>query len=766
MDQIIDSIFFLMTTTLGILVYRGVLVLSILVALLISFRYWKIYRRQSGLRLVGGFGALFGLQMIFLAAAGIGIQRPWEASIYLPVIAWGVSLLSMLFIIWLWTFLEGSVSADISLGSSSIVILVLTALGILWWSAKTPGLYFNGQWADQVFSLVGVVLGVVGGSLIAIRQPVVWKWGFISILIFTIGCVVNRYFHITNYDFAVPVHLAELVVFPLLVILAYRQVADHTDEMDRHLSEPYIFETHYPLNVIDPRIRQAFLSVADEQDNEKFLQDICHTFAVLMMADVCLVAYPLGSEKCLTIPVSYDLVKGHNIGSMILESNQVPVLLSVLNQGRNLYLEAYSSAIDSKSITDALSLPQTGHLLAVSASSDEGQLILGIILITPYSLRAWSAQDQQYLMELTYPLIEILQDRLLKADQVGEELPTDPEKANIVIDQVAPNTLNDNLIDHEVASTYAHDNLREEAAAIGSSPKLTRQPENPVQYQNEVRLLDPNDDELFKQFINREGILPDEQVISAPIDHEIDQNQELVSITQELRRPISSINDLTDILLGDSIGRLDDQQRKYIERMKASTERMSGLLEELYDKIAIDSSGKDQHLTTIDLQSVIDDALALVQLSLNDKKIHLNLDLSDTIPSLLASHDELVKILVGLIENAVEHSPMEGQISIRTRADVKEDQPGFALIHISDSGVGFDPTSLQHLFSQSYSGSQASLEKPDGVDVSLPTIKRLVETIGARIWVDSEKGGGTTYTVLLPFAEADSYQQVNGDQAQ
>ena len=110
-----------------------------------------------------------------------------------------------------------------------------------------------------------------------------------------------------------------------------------------------------------------------------------------------------------------------------------------------------------------------------------------------------------------------------------------------------------------------------------------------------------------------------------------DQAEVITSISQELRQPMSSIIGYTDLLLGESVGILGALQRKFIERIKASTERIGSLIEDLIQITTIGTGLMALKPEAIDLNLIIDNAMAYTSSQLRERNITLRIDLPKSI---------------------------------------------------------------------------------------------------------------------------------------
>jgi signal transduction histidine kinase len=152
----------------------------------------------------------------------------------------------------------------------------------------------------------------------------------------------------------------------------------------------------------------------------------------------------------------------------------------------------------------------------------------------------------------------------------------------------------------------------------------------------------------------------------------------------------------------------------------------------------------------VDLNDVIDVAVAHAMVKLRKRNIILRLDVPDQLPPLQADRDALQQILVHLLQNAGDTSPQEGEIALSAQVEVKENEPAFVLIQVTDSGGGIPAEELPRVFSRMYRADNSLIQGVGETGVGLSVVKSLVEAHGGRIWVDSVMGRGATFSVLLP----------------
>ena len=146
----------------------------------------------------------------------------------------------------------------------------------------------------------------------------------------------------------------------------------------------------------------------------------------------------------------------------------------------------------------------------------------------------------------------------------------------------------------------------------------------------------------------------------------------VTSIAQEFRQPLSSIVGYTDLLLGESVGILGALQRKFVERVKASTERLGILLNELVQVMSIDGGIVDQTSVSVDLKTIIDESIGNISAQISEKNIAMKVDLPETLPTIRVNKDALQQILANLLQNACLVTPLEGEIKLLAKVEQRK----------------------------------------------------------------------------------------------
>jgi signal transduction histidine kinase len=230
-----------------------------------------------------------------------------------------------------------------------------------------------------------------------------------------------------------------------------------------------------------------------------------------------------------------------------------------------------------------------------------------------------------------------------------------------------------------------------------------------------------------------------------------EQAEVIASIAQELRQPMSSVVGYTDLLLGESVGILGSLQRKFVERIKASTERIGTLIDDMIQVTNLETGLTELKPEPADLNVIIDNAMSYTSSQVREKNITLHLDLPKNVQTIYADREALQQILIHLLQNAGAVSPNEGTITLKVQTRT-EDEQEYVLLQVTDTGGGIPSEDIPRVFTRLYRADNVLIQGVGDTGVGLSIAKTLTEAQNGRIWVESEAGVGSTFSVLLPMS--------------
>jgi signal transduction histidine kinase len=230
----------------------------------------------------------------------------------------------------------------------------------------------------------------------------------------------------------------------------------------------------------------------------------------------------------------------------------------------------------------------------------------------------------------------------------------------------------------------------------------------------------------------------------------------IVNIAQEMRQPMSSVLGYSDFLQSESVGILGALQHKFLDRVKASTERMISMIEELVLIASVEAGHTKLNVGSLDLMEAIDAAISDVSSAIREKNISLRMNIPDDLPKIQGDYEAVKLILTNLLQNAGLVSPVDGEISIHVGFESYNEDQEYVLVQVNDSGGGIPSEDLQRVFGEpgDRTGSKTGVIRGlGGSTLGLAFTKSLVEAHGGRIWVEAEFEKGSTFSVLMPLSQ-------------
>ncbi|HJS29585.1 MAG TPA: GAF domain-containing sensor histidine kinase [Anaerolineales bacterium] len=714
----------------GNLTYHLIVSFSIAGALYLAYQNWRASGFPQGRRMVVGLSILLLLRLAFFFTSIFLLVFDPDSDLYLPPLDRTINTLSLLVLVWLWAFPEPSRTADTIIGISGCFILVLSGITLVNWSetiaaAPSPqgGVFFNEH--IQLNSIwEGVSLGIclIGLVLLVVRRPNSWGLGMMMFLIMGFGHLAHLLFPLRGVHFAGSVRLAQLAAYPILLALPGRFI--HAAKSASQAETP-------PLTVerrsygTEAETFRAFTALVTETNPENLCTAYSRTISNIMLADICLLL--VLRDKELTFECGYDLIREQGFPGATFGEQDLPLIASALERNKPLRLPASSTSPDLKSLSRSLETNRVGHLLAAPIPYDDDRPITGIVLLSPYSYRAWNSLDEEYLVEVARSLAKIASHNQLlgERERALEELENQLGARPSEPDEPRPGFATMHEWEWE-----AGDSVGFSASAI-TAATLAELITAHEDAQETNRTLQAEIDRLSQEL-----------QVSTP-------SPTLSGISEEVRQPLQSIREYSELLLSGSAGELTEEERKYVLRIRASGERIEASFNDI---LAYSPPGQSALSTNepVSLYELIDEAIDFTRPQLREKNIAIRVDLPDQLPDLGVDREALQQILIFLLQNAGDATPLNGEIALHARPDGLNRTPGDILVQITDAGGGISEDDLPRVFSR-----LAYLEG-DGITgvgdkgVGLALTKNLVEAQQGKIWVDSHPGDGATYNVLLP----------------
>jgi two-component system, NarL family, sensor histidine kinase BarA len=251
----------------------------------------------------------------------------------------------------------------------------------------------------------------------------------------------------------------------------------------------------------------------------------------------------------------------------------------------------------------------------------------------------------------------------------------------------------------------------------------------------------------------------------------------LATVSHELRTPLTSVIGYSEMLLEGLAGPLNEEQREYVHTIMEKGDALLQIISGILDVSRMESGTLRLAREAVDLRDVIGTAISALQPAFKRKRLALRPPAREgESPRVVGDRDKIRQVLMNLLGNAIKFTPEGGHIEVVVEIGLlvrEEEFQRFASgesgeharhgvrLRVRDDGIGIAKEKQARIFEPFFQVDSSSTREYGGTGLGLTLVKNLVEAQGGHVWVESELGRGSLFTVTLPQARADS----QGDRA-
>jgi signal transduction histidine kinase len=228
--------------------------------------------------------------------------------------------------------------------------------------------------------------------------------------------------------------------------------------------------------------------------------------------------------------------------------------------------------------------------------------------------------------------------------------------------------------------------------------------------------------------------------MAAAIEGLFDARRDLVAAaSHDLRTPVASIVAMLEAI-DDGLA----EPREYLPALQEQALRLRGLVDDLFELARIDAGALAHELQAASLEPLVDACLRGVEAEARARRVRLERRLGGA-PAVRCAPDQVERVLVNLLVNALRHTPSDGTVAVSVAAAGADVQ-----VSVEDTGEGLSPDAAGRMFDRFWRGDPS--REDGGAGLGLAIARGLVEAQGGRIWAENRPEGGARVAFTLPAA--------------
>ena len=221
----------------------------------------------------------------------------------------------------------------------------------------------------------------------------------------------------------------------------------------------------------------------------------------------------------------------------------------------------------------------------------------------------------------------------------------------------------------------------------------------------------------------------------------------LANMSHELRTPLNAVIGFSEVLLQRMFGELNEKQDEYLTDIYASGQHLLSLINDILDLSKIEAGRMELAQALFHLPSALENAVTLVKERAARHGITLQVDLEPQLGEVVGDERKIKQVLLNLLSNAVKFTPDGGRITLTAGRNDNAIE-----IAVTDTGIGIASEDQTAIFEEFRQVGADETRKQEGTGLGLTLARKFVELHGGRIWVESEVGRGSTFTITLPMS--------------
>ena len=221
-------------------------------------------------------------------------------------------------------------------------------------------------------------------------------------------------------------------------------------------------------------------------------------------------------------------------------------------------------------------------------------------------------------------------------------------------------------------------------------------------------------------------------------------------VSHEMRTPITVIRGCGEFLLSEEFGKLNKKQTTFVKRIAGRSKDALKFANDVLEISRLEANRMEFNFKSFDIKDFIKDVLSDFKIVCENKKLDLSFSIAQDVKlKLKTDYEKLKRIISNLINNAYKFTSKGDKIFVKVCKYGKN--KNFLQFEIQDTGIGIPQKEQKRIFERFRQVENYLQKSHTGAGLGLSIVKKIVEKLGGKVWVESEEGVGSNFIFIIPI---------------